>query len=45
MIGLSFSSRSDWINEALLREALELVQARRMYETDDDEDESEDEDD
>jgi hypothetical protein len=44
-IGVSCSSRSDWINEALLREALDLVQARRMYEPDDDEDESEHEDD
>jgi hypothetical protein len=44
-IAVSFSSRSDWINEALLREALDLVQAGRMYGTDDDEDDSEDEDD
>ena len=43
-VGLSFSSRSDWINEAFLREALEIWQARR-FEPDDDEDESEDEDD
>ena len=42
-IALSCSSRSDWINEALLREALDLVQGRRMSEPDDDEDESEDE--
>ena len=43
-VGISFSSRSDWINEALLREALEIFQAGR-YEPDDDEDESQDEDD
>jgi hypothetical protein len=42
-ISLSCSSRSDWINEALLREALDLVQGRRMIESDDDEDEGEDE--
>ena len=45
-VGLSFSSRSDWINEALLREALEIFQARRYEpDDDDDDDESEDEDD
>ena len=44
-IAFSFSSQSDWINEALLREALEAVQGQRMYARDDDEDESEDEDD
>ena len=43
-VGLSFSSRSDWINEAFLREALEIFQAR-LYEPDDDEDERGDEDD
>lgn len=44
-IVFSFSTRSDWIKEALLREALETVQGWRMYETDDDEDESGDEND
>jgi hypothetical protein len=44
-IAVSCSSRSAWIQEALLREALEAVQGVRKYARDDDEDESEDEDD